>query len=124
MTLLSPAQITAMRTTADLALPDTVVISRRTVSSDGAGGWNESWATAATVAGRLMPRYQISSMEGQGPGQIQAVAQWTLTLPAGTDLRAGDRVAVAGRTFEVYALLSAGVAWRISVRADVREVVA
>jgi len=124
VTLLSSAQITAMRTTADLALPDTVVISRRTVASDGAGGWSETWATAATVAGRLMPKYQISGSEGQQAGQIQAVAQWVATLPAGTDLRAGDRVTVAGRTFEVQAVLSAGVAWRISVRADLREVVA
>lgn len=124
MTLLSSAQITSMRTTADLALPDTVVISRRTTASDGAGGWTETWATSATVAGRLMPKYQISGTEGQAAGQVQAEATWALTLPAGTDLRAGDRVVVAGRTFEVQALLSAGVAWRISVRADVREVVA
>ena len=124
MTLLSSAQITSMRTTADLALPDTVVISRRTTASDGAGGWSETWATSATVAGRLMPKYQISGTEGQAAGQIQAAAQWACTLPAGTDLRAGDRVTVAGRTYEVQAVLSAGVAWRISVRADVREVVA
>ena len=32
MTLLSAAQITSMRATADLALPDTVVISRRSVA--------------------------------------------------------------------------------------------
>ena len=124
MTLLSSAQITAMRATADLALPDTVVISRRTVASDGAGGWSETWATAATVAGRLQPKYQISGSENVAAGQIQAVAQWVATLPAGTDLRAGDRVTVAGRTFEVQAVLSAGVAWRSSVRADLREVVA
>lgn len=123
--MLSSTQIADMRTTAALALPDTATISRVARASDGAGGWTETWSTAASgVACRIMPRYQVSSTEGPAVGTQEAVAQWALTMPVGTDLRAGDRVVVASRTFEVYALLSAGVEWRFSVRADVREVVA
>ena len=123
--MLSATQIADMRTTAALALPDTATISRVTRASDSAGGWTETWVTAASgVACRIMPRYQISGNEGPAAGSQQAVAQWALTMPVGTDLRAGDRVVVASRTFEVYALLSAGAEWRFSVRADVREVVA
>ena len=123
--MLSATQIADMRTTAALALPDTATISRMTRASDSAGGWTETWATAASgVACRIMPRYQVSSTEGPAAGTQEAVAQWTLTMPVGTDLRAGDRVVIATRTFEVYGLLSVGQAWRMGVRADVREVVA
>ncbi len=121
--MLSATQITSMRATEALALPDTATISRVARASDGAGGWTETWSTVASgVACRLMSTQGLA--EGPAAGTQQAAADWALTLPLGTDLRAADRVVVASRTFEVYNLLSAGVEWRMAIRAIVREVVA
>ena len=121
--MLGATQISGMRATAALALPDTATISRVARASDSAGGWTETWSTVASgVACRLMSTQKLG--EGPAGGTQQAAAEWVLTLPLGTDLRAADRIVVASRTFEVTTLLSAGVEWLISIRASVREVVA
>jgi head-tail adaptor len=121
--MLGATQISGMRATAALALPDTATISRVARASDSAGGWTETWSTVASgVACRLMSTQNLG--EGRAVGTQQATSEWMLTLPLGTDIRAADRVVVASRTFEVNSLLSAGVEWLISIRASVREVVA
>ncbi len=58
--MLNSAEIASMRAQQALALPDTVVIQRATSVRDDAGGSTLSWATLATVAGRLSVENRIS----------------------------------------------------------------
>lgn len=81
-------------------LPDTCTISRYTETSTG-DGTSQSWATVASAACRVSP-LASGANEALGADQsMQAVSQWTIWLPAGTDVTVKDRVVVGARTFEV-----------------------
>lgn len=107
--MLSSAEITAMRAQQFLALPDSVVIQRRTLAADGAGGQTETWTTLATVAGRLSVETRVGRETPTG-GRLASVTPYRVTLPAQTDVTARDRLVVGSRTFDV-ALVQAGGAW-------------
>lgn len=80
--------------------PETATIQRGTDTVSG-DGTSTSWATVATVSARLSPVGGAGS-EGLGADQsIQAVADWRISLPVGTDVTARDRIVISGRTFEV-----------------------
>jgi hypothetical protein len=92
-------ELAALRSEQAAALPDTAVILRVTRTSDGAGGFSESEATAATVACRL-------TMGGSRSEQVfaerQSLAETaTVTLPHGTDVRLADRLSINGATWRV-----------------------
>lgn len=90
-----------LRSLSDQFLPDSCTIQRyaETVTGDGT---SQSWATLASgVACRVSPLASGAS-EALGADQsLQAVAQWTIWLPAGQDVTVRDRIAYQGRTFEV-----------------------
>lgn len=115
MSLLSAAQLTSMRATADLALPDSAVLSRATLTSDGMGGYTESWATTATVACRLDP--PGNARLDQWQEKIMNRAAFILSVPDDTDIQSQDRASVSGSTYEVLGLLDAS--WEITSRAVV-----
>jgi len=103
--VLSAAEITSMRATQEEALPDTCVISRATLTADGAGGQTETWATVATVACR------VAAMGGRGAerliaDRLSAVTPYVVTLPAETDVEPEDRIVIGTRTLEVAAVLA------------------
>ena len=98
--MLSATEIDAMRSTLDDSLPDTAQVQRRTLTSDGAGGFTESWSTVATVACRVASSGQ-SPQERVIAERLATASVRTVTLPALTDVRPTDRVVVGGRTFEV-----------------------
>lgn len=110
--MLSTAQLDSMRVTLDESLPDTAVVKRDTLTSDGAGGYTTSEATVATVACRVAPS---GGREAVIAGRLDAVATWTLTLPALTDVTAKDRIVVGTRTFEIAAVLDPR-SWEIGRR--------
>lgn len=89
-----------LRTLADQFLPDSCSISRltRTTTEDGSSA---SWATVLTVACRVSPLASGANEALGGAEQISAIAQWTIWLPAGTDVRVTDRIVYGSRTFEV-----------------------
>ncbi len=89
-----------MRSTLNGSLPDTATVQRKTLTSDGAGGYTESWGTVATVACRVSPGGQLTQ-ERVIAESLAATSIWTLTLPALTDVRPLDRILVGSRTFEV-----------------------
>lgn len=115
VSLLSAAQIASMKTTADLALPDTAVISRATLASDSMGGYTETWATVATVACRLDP--PGNARLDQWQEKIMNRAVFILSTPASTDIRSQDRATISGSVYEVLGLMDAS--WEITSRAVV-----
>jgi head-tail adaptor len=98
--MLTAADIASLRAAQEAALPETVTISRLTLADNGAGGFSESWATAATVSGRIGP-YNRQASESIVAERLGGRAGYTVTLPALTDVREADRLVVGTRTFEV-----------------------
>ncbi len=118
--MLTAAELTAMRATQAEALPDSGTITRATLSSDGAGGQSESWGTGSTVSCRL-GRLGQSGEERAIAERLTGVTPFVVTVPTGTDIRPEDRITIAGRTFEVAAVLATG-AWETALRVAVTEV--
>lgn len=102
--MLSDAELAEMRSVQALAQAGTAVITRRTLTSDGMGGFTETWAAAGTVTCRVWPA-QESGAERLIADRITEADAWVLTLPYGTDVLADDRISADGRTFEVVAPL-------------------
>lgn len=85
-------------------MPDTVYIQRLTRTSDGAGGWAETWQTAATTKGRITPNQRQAGEVVQG-GAVTAYGEYIVTLPHDTELRQDDRLQISGTQYEVVAIL-------------------
>jgi len=94
-----------MRATLNASLPDSCQVSRKTTTSDGAGGQTESWGTVVTVACRVSPTGQ-SPQERAIADRLSGVSVWTITLPANTDVTIADRLVIGARAFEVAGVLA------------------
>lgn len=117
MTYLTDADITSMSETAELSLPGTAIIRRRTFTSDGGGGGTATWGTAGTVACRIGP---LNGSEREIADRISAEATSVLTVPVGTDIGTADRVVSDGRTYNVAALREWGD-YSVTLRVEVVE---
>ena len=117
--MLTAAEITAMKTTLDASLPDSAQVSRKALTSDGAGGFTEVWTSAAAVACRIAASGQ-TPQEKAIAARLGATSVWTLTFPASTDVKVADRVIVGSRTFEVAGVLAHS--WEIGRRVVCVEV--
>lgn len=84
-------------------LPDSCSILRGTETSTGDGSsmdWNTP-GVIATVACRVSPLAASANESMGAAGGLQAVAQWTVWLPAQTDVTVEDRIVYGARTFEI-----------------------
>lgn len=117
--MISPADLAGLRTTLGESLPQTVVVSRSTASSDGMGGQDEVWAAAGTVAARISPAGD--GMDDLVGGEAVNVAPWVVTLPVGTSITDRDRIIYDGQTFEVVGT-DAPRSWATCIRVACREV--
>lgn len=90
-----------LRSLSNQFLPDVCTISRYTETSTG-DGTTQTWADVATgVACRVSPLASGASEALGADASLQAVAQWTIWLAAGTDVTVRDRIVFGSRTFEV-----------------------
>lgn len=90
-----------LRSLSNQYLPDTCAISRNTPTQSG-DGQADSWANVATgVACRVSPLASGANEALGGNQAMTAESQWTVWLPAGTDVRIADRIIFGSRTFEV-----------------------
>jgi len=90
-----------LRSLSNQFLPDTCTIQRYTESSTG-DGTTQAWSDLATgVSCRVSPLAAGASESLGADASLQAVAQWTVWLPAGQDVTVKDRVIYGSRTFEV-----------------------
>lgn len=116
--MLTSADVAKMRATAGSALPDTCVLMRNTLVSDGGGGYTETFAAGGTVSCRLSPQGGVERELGD---RITPEADWVITLPPTTFIETDDRIMVAGGTFDVVAV-RARANWEITRRVDTRKV--
>lgn len=77
----------------------TATVTRRTRTTDGAGGWVESWTAAGTVTGSLQP-VVASEATSQADREV-ALARWNFYTDPDVDLVRDDRVTIDGRVYDV-----------------------
>lgn len=93
--------VAALRTLSEQFLPDTCSIQRYTETSTG-DGTSQSWSDLATgVPCRVSARGRSASESLGADQSIQSASEWTIRLPALTDVTVKDRIVVGARTFEV-----------------------
>lgn len=118
--MLTASEITAMRATANQALPDTCTIQRRTTTSDGGGGSSVTWANLTVLACRLAP---LGGGEAATVGgRITDESTHVVTLPAGSDVIEADRLLIADQVYDV-TLVKSRAAWELSRRVWCKEAV-
>lgn len=101
---ITAAELVCLREGITASWPDTVHITRATRTSDNAGGFTTSWATVATVAGKVQPDLTQPAEPVAGDRQ-SSVQRWWVRLPHGTDVTTRDRLVVGTRTFEVVGVI-------------------
>ncbi len=95
--MLTASDLAFMKATQNKALPNTCTIQRRTLTSDGMGGYIESWSDLATgVPCRIASIVYYRPNEWVIAEQQVGTTFWQLTMPAGQEIAAKDRVLVAG----------------------------
>jgi hypothetical protein len=101
--MLSDAQMTMMRNTANKSLPDTCDIVRNFPSEDLAGGQIDDWQTVANdIPCRMASLLGTSpSSEDNVGARITAENIWLLTLSWNQSVEQADQVHYKGKVFEV-----------------------
>jgi head-tail adaptor len=90
-----------LRRLSNRALPDSADVVRY-MATNTADGVVQDWQPIATgVPCRVSPIGSGATETIGSAEQVQAINQWTVWLPAETDVTVLDRIVVGSRTFEV-----------------------
>ena len=106
------------------ALPSTGDILSLTRTSDGRGGWTETWGTAtANVACRLdlVRRNFGVGIESVKAASIKPYSTWILSLPYGTAITSANRFQFGTDTYSVIEV-NANSSWIPNVRATLEKI--
>ncbi len=116
---LTSGELARLRSDMEDTLPDTMNILSVTSTSDGAGGFTETWGTLTTgIACRLDP---ISPRgERLAAGVVTDYTSWMLTYPYGTTLTTAHRVEISGVSYNIISVN--GGSWLAAGRATVGKV--
>jgi head-tail adaptor len=121
MPALSSDELTAIRNDIAELLPDTdgAVLSV-TQTSDGMGGFTETWGTATgSLSYRLDP---LRGVENEAGGGLQPFHGWQLTLPHDTTITTANRFEDgSGNQYNVIEV-DTPKSWRASVRVRLEAV--
>lgn len=115
--MLTSADLTSMRATAEQALPATAIIQSGTLTSDNGGGYTETFTASGTVACRVAP---VGGSEREEGDRISALSEYVITLPAETTVETDDQIEVAGVTYNVTAVRDRS--WELTRRVEARKV--
>lgn len=118
MTLLSSADLAAMRAVQLLALPDSAGVYRRVVTADTTGGNTYTWPSAThTYACRIAPQAPSRQLVNERTTDRQ---QWIVTFAYNADVLDTDKIVVSGHT--LYAVgFDSGGAWQTALRVICEE---
>lgn len=84
-------------------LNERVTILRRSSTRDAMGGQIENWQVRCELWAQVQP---MSAGEQYRRQQIQAKADWKVTVRYNGDIAPADRVSWRGRTFEIKGILN------------------
>jgi head-tail adaptor len=107
---LSASELSQMRSAISDLLPDTCSILELTRTSDGAGGWTESWGTV--TGGSAIPcRVDYKTGKEQtAAGAITPYQSATISMGYAQTITSQNRVLVGSNTFSVQAI-NTGQSW-------------
>lgn len=125
VSFLDSGELAAAQADAEALLPGEATVQRLTRVSDGGGGFTDEWTDQATVAARIAPvgggePITVGRKSTIG-GRIIDATTHVVTLPAGTDVLATDRLVIDGALFEVTLVRVRG-ALELVRRVEVKEV--
>ena len=97
-------ELAALQATANSALDLSIQVKRPAKTSDGQGGFTETFNNVGSpIKGNLA---QPTGGQMQNYGYIIGpLATWMVRVPVGTNLQINDRLVVAGQTLRVQVLL-------------------
>lgn len=90
MRTLTANELGRMQDVQEVAMPDTCIVRRRTLTSDDMGGYTEAWADVGEYSCRIVPK--AVNDEREQSGKVTARAEWAITLPYNADVRETDRI--------------------------------
>jgi SPP1 family predicted phage head-tail adaptor len=114
--MLTEADISAMRTVAEQALPGTAVIQTQAFTDDGGGGGTLAWTSSGTVDCRLAP---MRGGEREIADRIAEDSDFIVTLPTTAAVTPQSRLLIAGGTFSVAAIRDRS--WEVTQRVEVTK---
>ena len=113
------AELSAMQSDIQQLMPDTCAILSVTYTSDGTGGWTESWGT--TTASVACSLNQLSGTEALAAGAVEPYSRCNLILPTSATITPTNRVLHNGVTYNVISV-DTDNSWPICRRAIVEAV--
>jgi hypothetical protein len=105
MSALTAGELSDMRDDLESLLPDTCVVQSLTQTSDGQGGFTDTWAASGTVVCRLD---NGSGQKANVAQSVQPFSSWVLTVPQDASIGTDNRVVHGGETYAVIALSDTG----------------
>jgi head-tail adaptor len=115
---LTAKELAAMRSVIADLLPETCSVLTLTKTSDGQGGFTETWGTASTTTCRVDWKSGIETIQG---GAIQPYRRCMITLPYDTTVTEGSRLAVGSDTYAVTGVDN-GKSWDACLRVEVDKI--
>ena len=119
LNMLSAADLSFMRDSTELLMPDSCNILSLTSTSDGAGGQSESWGTVTTVSCRLDVKDMRDIVSG---GAVQSYIKTMLSVPYDTSITEVNRVEHGGITYAVVAPTNSDQSWIAVKRVELERV--
>lgn len=117
--MITATELASLRDTADDTLTAICTIQRRTLTSDGMGGWTESWANTYTnVACRVDA--ERAGPELSADGRIVSVEAYLLTVKYNQDIQPEDRIVYGTDNYEIEGVLDAHT-WVTVKRASLKR---
>ncbi len=113
------AMLSAMREAIGELLPDTCNILSLTSTSDGAGGYSETWGTMTTSSCRLDVKEVRDIVSG---GAVQSYIKTMLSVPYDTSITELNRVEHGGVTYAVVAPTNSDQSWIAVKRVELERV--
>ena len=116
--MLSSNDLSYMRDSVELLLPDTCYILTNAGTVDGSGGVTESWGTASTTT-----KCRLDTVTGNYKdmaGAVQTYDKLILSLPYDTTITEANRVYYNSTTYQVTSVNDGS--WLATKRAEVQKV--
>lgn len=105
--MLDPCDIAKLAADVATVQTDTLTLTRPSNASDGMGGRTQTFSTVSSYGARVTPISTQQAEEEIG-AKIKDGMYFRLSLPAGTDIRTGDRVTYGTLTLSIEAVMAPG----------------
>lgn len=101
--MLTADELADMRETVNESLPDTCTIQSKTTSSDGMGGFTETWANTYTGVPCRVKADNLNPKELVENDTIKGKQTYTITLAHNQTVNSTQRIVWNTQTFEIVA---------------------